>query len=414
MNILLVNHYAGNPELGMEFRPYYLAREWVKSGHRVLIAGGSYSHLRKKQPKAGAETIDGVSYRWLWTPKYKGNGAVRFLSMLCFVAQLFLHKRTWRRFKPDVVIASSTYPIDNWPCCCIARSCGAKYIYEIHDLWPLSPMELGGMSAKHPFIRLMQWGEDYAYRHADKVVSILPCVHEHVKEHGLPLDKLALVPNGIVEEDWAEEAHEALPEEHRQLLQKLKTEQKFLVGYVGGHNVSNALEYVIGAMQLIKLQAGQTGQNKQRVALVLVGHGTQKAELMKQAAGASYDVYFLPSVEKRFVPTLLQEFDVCLLSWRRSPLYRYGVSPNKIFDYMMAKKPVIMAIEAGNNLVAEADCGWCVEPENPAALAKAVETAAACSAGHLAQLGENGRRYVKAHHTYKNLAQLFIQAIETA
>lgn len=406
MNILLVNHYAGNSALGMEFRPYYLAREWVKSGHRVLIASGSFSHLRKKQPKASAETIDGVSYRWLWTPKYKGNGAGRFLSMLCFVAQLFLHKRAWRRFKPDVVIASSTYPIDNWPCCRIARSCGAKYIYEIHDLWPLSPMELGGMSAKHPFIRLMQWGEDYAYRHADKVVSILPCVHEHVKEHGLPLDKLALVPNGIVEEDWAEQACEALPEEHRQLLQKLKAEKKFLVGFAGAHGKANALKSFIDASLLLP---------SQQTAFVLVGTGQEKDHLIRYVAENHIpNVYFLPPVSKRSIPVLFSSFDLLYVGLQKQRLFRFGISPNKIFDYMMAGKPVIMAIEAGNNLVAEADCGWCVEPENPVALAKAIETAAACSAGHLAQLGENGWRYVKAHHTYKNLAQLFIQAIETA
>ena len=45
MNILLINHYAGSPDLGMEFRPYYMAKEWQKAGHHVRIVGGSFSHL---------------------------------------------------------------------------------------------------------------------------------------------------------------------------------------------------------------------------------------------------------------------------------------------------------------------------------------------------------------------------------
>ena len=406
MNILLVNHYAGNPELGMEFRPYYLAREWTKNGHKVLIVGGTYSHLRKKQPTVGVETIDGVAYRWLWTPKYHGNGVLRFLSMLCFVAQLFLHGRAWRRFKPDAVIASSTYTLDNWPCHRIAKRHHAKYIYEIHDLWPLSPMELGGMSKRHPFIRLMQWGENYAYRHADKVVSILPCVHEHVQAHGLPLKKLALVPNGVVKEDWLAENREDLPEEHRQLLAKLKAENKFILGYAGGCAISNALACLIEAMALLK--------NRQDIVLVLVGDGVEKKRLIQRASALSCKVYFLPPVGKRSLPALLAGCDVLLLSWLRRSVYRFGVNPNKIFDYMMAGKPIIMALEAGNNLVEDAGCGWCVEPENPAAIAQAIQTAAACTPADLKRLGQNGYEYVTRHQDFQTIAARFLQAIVTA
>ncbi len=406
MNILLVNHYAGCPDLGMEYRPYYLAREWTASGHKVLIVGGTYSHLRKKQPKAGCETIDGVAYRWLRTPRYHGNGVMRFLSMLCFTAQLFLHFRAWRRFKPDAVIASSTYTLDNWPCHRIAQRHHAKYIYEIHDLWPLSPMELGGMSAKHPFIRIMQWGEDYAYRHADKVVSILPCVHEHVKAHGLPLEKLALVPNGVGMEAWLPAHREELPAEHRALLEKLKSEHRFLLGYAGGHGLSNALSVPVEAMRSLR--------NRPDIALVLVGEGGQKEALRKSVEADPCRVYFLPSVAKGCMPALLAEFDALLLSWQRCSVYRFGISPNKIFDYMMAAKPILMAVEAGNDIVAKADCGWRIEPENPAVMARAIERAADCGVPERARLGGNGYRYVCRHHTFNILAADFIQAIETA
>lgn len=403
MNILIVNHYAGCPELGMEFRPYYLAREWTKAGHRVLIVGGTYSHLRKKQPSAGEETIDGVDYRWLWTPKYNGNGVKRFLSMLCFVAQLFLHGRAWRRFKPDAVIASSTYTLDNWPCHRIAKRHHAKYIYEIHDLWPLSPMELGGMSAKHPFIRLIQWGEDYAYRHADKVVSIPPCVHEHVQAHGLPLEKLALVPNGVVTADWTGENGEALPEDHRRLLTELKSENKFILGYAGGHAVSNALSYLVDAMALLK--------DRKDIALVLVGDGVEKERLKQRASALSCEVYFLPPVSKRSLPNLLAYFDVAVLSWLRCPIYRFGVSPNKIFDYMMAGKPVIMAIEAGNDLIGDADCGWRISP-TPQNIAMAILDAFSTDRVRLRQLGQNGFNYVNKYHSYRKLATDFLNAID--
>ena len=74
MNILYIDHYAGSPRHGMEFRPYLLAREWVRAGHRVQIVAAAHSHVRAVQPRPGDERIDGIDYRWLATPAYTGNG----------------------------------------------------------------------------------------------------------------------------------------------------------------------------------------------------------------------------------------------------------------------------------------------------------------------------------------------------
>jgi len=73
MRILYLNHYAGSPLHGMEYRPYYLAREWVRGGHEVQLVAASYSHVRTRQPEladhaARDETIAGIGYRWLPTP----------------------------------------------------------------------------------------------------------------------------------------------------------------------------------------------------------------------------------------------------------------------------------------------------------------------------------------------------------
>src|SRR5205823_12053650 len=94
MNILLINHYAGSVRHGMEYRPYYLAREWVRSGHRVTIVASSTSHLRNQAPVLDGrtrldETIDGIDYVWLATPSYRGNGAARVRNMAAFVLRLW-------------------------------------------------------------------------------------------------------------------------------------------------------------------------------------------------------------------------------------------------------------------------------------------------------------------------------------
>jgi len=145
VNILLVNHYAGSIYHGMEYRPYYLAREWVRAGHKVTIVAADQSHLRNKRVEMVSaikhESIDGINYIWLRTIEYQGNGVKRAINMASFVGGLFrFNRQIVSIVRPDVVIASSTYPLDIFPCHFLAKKSGAKLIYEIHDLWPLSPM----------------------------------------------------------------------------------------------------------------------------------------------------------------------------------------------------------------------------------------------------------------------------------
>lgn len=140
MNILLINHYAGFPKYGMEYRPYYLAMEWVKEGHSVFIVASSYSHLRIRNPELDKgikeEEIDGIKYIWLRTIKYKENDLKRVFNMLNLILRLFQYTRyIVKRCSPNIVIASPTYPLDIFPAYLIAKKSNAKLVFEVHDLW---------------------------------------------------------------------------------------------------------------------------------------------------------------------------------------------------------------------------------------------------------------------------------------
>ncbi|TDM09573.1 MAG: hypothetical protein C4K60_10060 [Ideonella sp. MAG2] len=205
MNILYLNHYAGSPRHGMEYRPYYLAREWVRAGHRVRTLAADFSHVRSRQPQQlGVELIDGIEYEWFASPPYQGNGLGRVKNIWAFQRALWAaNARIVAEVAPQVVIASSTYPMDIWVARRLARMAKAKLVFEVHDLWPLSPIELSGMSPHHPFALLCGWAEKTAYRDADVVVSMLPKVHDYMASRGLDLRKLHIVPNGISPDDWA-------------------------------------------------------------------------------------------------------------------------------------------------------------------------------------------------------------------
>lgn len=408
MNILYINHYAGSPQHGMEYRPYYLAREWVRSGHNVRIVASSFSHVRAKQPDLGGrrrrnEMLNDVNYLWLAGASYHGNGMRRVWSMLVFLWRLYTSGRQLaQEVKPDVVIASSTYPMDIWPARRIALMTGAKLVYEVHDLWPLTPMELGGLSRHHPLMCWMQMAEDFAYRNADCVVSLLPNIHDHAIAHGLDPAKLTIVPNGIDPDEW-QSARRALPDKLCKELSFIRTRARFIVGYAGTHGVANALDRLLACAEKMK---------QDDVAFVLVGDGPEKAALSTLASQKRLDrVHFLNPVDKARVPELLRWFDIAYVGSNKSVLYRFGISPNKLFDYMMAARPVLQCIDAPPGPVEHSGCGVCVASDDPGDSAHAIRRLLAMSREDRERMGLRGREYVLAHHTYPVLAARFLAAI---
>ena len=406
LNILYINHYAGSLKHGMEFRPYYMAREWLKKGHSVRVIAGDFSHLRTINPSVKkdfeTENIDGIEYQWIKTGEYQGNGLKRALTMFRFVWKLRRKaKKLAREFKPDVVISSSTYPLDTYAAQKIAKIAKCKYLHESHDIWPLTLTEIGGMSKNNPFVKVLAMAEKSCYKNAFKIVSVLPDANKHMLNHGLcDENKFIYIPNGIAVEDWNN--FENVPEEHQNLVDKLKKENKFIVCYLGGHAISNYLEVLIDAARIC---------TDKDIAFVLVGKGVEKEKLEKRVAEENIDnVYFLPPVNKKAVPTMLSQADLLYIGAKPCKLYEYGVSMNKLYDYMMSARPIVNAVRASNNEVEQANCGIYVEPvgEN---IAQAITKIKYLDENTLKTMGENGKNWVLKNCSYDILADSFLEAI---
>jgi len=407
VNILLINHYAGSLRHGMEYRPFYLGRQWSRMGHQVAVVAASFSHLHVKRPDIKGplteETIEGVRYFWLKTPSYHGNGASRAINVLAFATRLRWYRgKLLRRFRPDAVIASSPHPMIIYGARAIAGKAAAKLVFEVRDLWPLTLVEIGAMSPRHPFVLLMGMAERTAYRSADRVVSLLPKADSHMREHGMEPGKFAYVPNGVQASHWQVDPS-AVPEEHADTLARLKDAGKFVVGYLGAHGPANALEALLSAAREV---------DADNHAFVLVGQGPEKEALREKADRLGLrHVHLLPPVPRSAVPAVLDGFDALYIGLRNSPLFRFGVSPNKLMDYMMAAKPVICAIEAGNNLVSESGCGVSCVPGCPEAIADAVCDIAGRPPVQREEMGRRGREYVMRHHDYRRVADDFLRAL---
>jgi glycosyltransferase involved in cell wall biosynthesis len=391
--VWIVNQYAGSPRHGMEYRHFYLARALAQRGHRPVVISGSHSHLFTAPPEVSRpftlHSFDGVTYCWVALPRYKRAISVgRVVNMAAFAAAL-AGLPTRRLPRPDAILVSSPslFPLpvaSRW-----ARRFGARLVFEVRDIWPLTLQELGGLSQRHPLIVLMQRLEDYGYRVSDRVVSVLPAAEGHMVARGLDPAKLHYLPNGV--DLNGSQPQGGAPRAVREAIRP----GAFTVGFVGTLGRANVLETLIEAARLL---------DPDRFQVVIVGHGPEREQLAARAATVP-NIVFAGPIAKDQVAAVIGLFDACYVGYRRSPLYRFGVSPNKLYEYMAAGRPVLFAADAANQPVAEADCGRTVEPEDPAALADAIRSLADRPPAERARLGANARTYVERHHSYGRLAE---------
>jgi glycosyltransferase involved in cell wall biosynthesis len=387
-NIWIINQYAGSPKHGMTFRSYSLAKEFIKK-HKVTIFSASYSHVMSQPPEvhkaSTRENIDGIDYLWQKVPVYSNSKSlVRVLSMFIFLFRLFFVD-VRKLEKPDVIIVSSISPFPIWKAYFWAKRFNAKLIFEVRDIWPLTILELGGFKKSNPFVILLQLTENFAYKVSDYVVSVLPKAFDHMKHHGLDLERFKYIPNGI---------------EIKALAKTNRPEKDiFKLGYAGTLGIANALNYLIDAVHFIK---------ESNIEIHLLGNGPEKKALIEMVKDKNItNVFFHDAVPKDEVGVFLSKMDALYIGWHFSKIYRFGISANKLFDYLSSAKPIIHSVNAGNDPVYEAKAGISVTPENPEEIANAILKIYKMSQSERNELGQNGRAYVEKYHSYEQLAKQY-------
>jgi glycosyltransferase involved in cell wall biosynthesis len=398
MHILLIHQaFAALDEPGGT-RHHELARFLVQKGHQVTVIASKVSYLTGDrtplQPPPFAAQIEG---------EQAADGGVKILRAYTYNA---LHKSFVHRVfaflsfmfsaffiglgvkNVDVVWGTSPPIFQGLTAWALARLKGAKFLFEVRDLWPDFAIAVGVL--KSPMlIKLSLWLEGFLYRHADRMMVNSPAYVNHVKGRGARL--VELVPNGADPEMFNPFDNGAKFRKSNQL------KNKFVVLYAGAHGMSNDLEVVLEC-------ASNLAQNPV-IQFVLLGDGKEKANLQARAAEMGLkNVLFLPPVPKSGMAAALAGADACLAILK--PLEEYKTTyPNKVFDYMAAGRPVVLAIEGViREVVEEADCGVFPRPGDAQDMANAIQFLEA-DRGHAVALGMNGRRYLEEHFSREKLAE---------
>ena len=397
-NIWIINQYASLPSTGIGGRHRDLARELAKLGHSVTLIASRWTHLVASSDAASAapeqEMFEGFRFIRLPSRQYAhAHDRRRILNWFTFAWQVGRLEK-WLDEKPDVLVYSSPSLVGYLGARWLAMRTGAKLVFEVRDIWPLTFQEVGGFSKRHPFIRFLQWIENYAYRTADHVVSNLQGAGEHMKEHGLPVDRFTWIPNGfsLQEVRYADPLPASITERI--------PSKGFSICYAGTMGAANALESLVEAASLLNDEPG--------IYFVLVGRGRSKASLEARANELELtNIIFLDAVPKNQVQSVLAQCDACFIGWKRSSLYDHGIAANKLFDYLYSGKPILHAYSGQFDPVAEYGAGITVPAEDAQAIAKAAKELRYMDEDARFLMGKKGHQAAMEKHEYSVLAHKY-------
>jgi glycosyltransferase involved in cell wall biosynthesis len=393
MHILIVHQaFAALDEPGGT-RHHELALYLACKGHQVTVIASPVSYITGAARKARIPWVEreeggeGVTILRAYTyPQLHKSFVHRMFSFLSFmVSSLAIGLSV-----EDVDLVWGTSPpifqgVTAWV---LARLKRAKFVFEVRDLWPAFAVAVGVLS-NPALIKASEWLERFLYRRADQLMVNSPGFIEHIRQRGG--EKIALIPNGADKSMFDPE------EDGAAFRQTHNLGDKFVALYAGAHGMSNDLVVVLDAAALLRERAD--------IAIVLLGDGKEKANLIRRAMELKLDnLLFLPPIPKGEMRQALAGAEACIAILKGVEMYK-TVYPNKVFDYMAAGRATILAIDGVIRQVVEAAGGGIyVPPGNPKSLAEAIRTMAD-DPEKTRQMGRAGRAYLEAHFDRAELAE---------
>lgn len=377
--LLWVNHFAVAPDMGGGTRHFEMGRELVKRGWAVTIAasdfhlhGRTYTRRASEADRsARMETLDGVRFAWLWAAPYEKNDSRRAWNWMSFGRSLGQWANGTER--PDIVMGSTPHLFAALAAWRAARRHRVPFVLEVRDLWPES-LAVGSFR-RGPSYWALHVLARFLYRVADRIVVLAQGVADFLARAGVAPERIVLAPNGV---DVAV---------YGSATRAPRTELR--LAYAGAHGPANGLEAVLDAAALLR--------DEPRVTFDLVGDGPSKTALVARARARDLDnVRFREPIAKSAMPTFLAECDAGLMVLKDVPLFAFGVSPNKLFDYWGASLPVICNVPGEvADMVRQSGAGIQSRDASGEALADAIRQLLALSPVERAAMGARGRAWVE-------------------
>jgi glycosyltransferase involved in cell wall biosynthesis len=353
------------------------------------------------------DCVDGIRFVWVRTTPYSGNDARRALNMCSYAIGVIRAQR--RMPRQDVVVGSSVHPAAVAAAWLIASVRRVPFVFEVRDLWPQALVDIGALKENSIATRLFRGAERFLYRQAEVIITLPPLAAGYITLLGIPKEKIVYIPNGIA--DYDERAAD-IDDNAVKLMTKIVDWRRtghLVAGFVGSHVQVNGVDTIVQAARVLR------DREVHDIKFVFVGDGPEK-ETSKQLA-RSHDlrnVLFWQSLPKRSIPAVLAALDITLFCLHDISVYKYGLSCNKLFDYLASGRPIVSACAVEDTPVSASGGGICVPSESPEEIADALIKLASMSAAERHAMGESGRHWVYQYHGMTALAERFMAALVQA
>lgn len=402
MHIVFLCHYFPPEVNAPASRTYENAKRWVGQGHDVTVITCVPNH-----PKG--VVYEGYKNRlWQWDQK----DGIRILRIKTFIGP---NKGFFKRISNylsymlsaslmcrlvqnvDIVVSTSPQFFCGLAGFFVSKQHRCPWVLEIRDLWPESIIAVGAIKNRS-IINVFEKIETFMYRQADHVVPVTKAFKQHIMARGIPFSKITVVTNGADLQQFKVVSGE------NETAEKYQLKDRFVASFIGTHGMAHALDTVLRAAELVK--------DQKDILFLLVGDGAEREKLLKEKEERKLDnVLMLGQQEKRLMPYFLSASDACMVLLRKYELFK-TVIPSKIFETMAMERPIIHGVEGeSKEIIEQAGCGICIEPENETALVDAV-MALKNDAGLAREMAINGKAYVKAHYNRDTLALDYLEILK--
>ncbi len=392
MNLWIINHYGQEPDGVGGTRHYFLSKHLKSFGWNVSILAASVEHSTGRQRLRGLnifrlQKIRDVNFVWFKVPKLRGSGVGRLINMIVYTFLVLVYGYVFRAQRPDVIVGSTVHPFAAWAAMRLAKFYKIPFIYEVRDLWPETLISMGIIRKESIFAKILYYLEKKMLLRSNNVITLLPGAVDYFTSKGISRDKVVYIPNGA---------------EHIKVNNEYKRSSVFNLIYLGSLGYANNLDILLLAISKLE-------KNRSFPPFVcrLIGDGEEKDNLIKLSNELTLrNVKFEGPVKKSNIFKVCRNADAFVIIVRDLPeLYKYGISMNKIFEYMSYSRPIIIAAESFNNPIKEAESGITVEPGSPEKIAEAIEVILNMPLDERRKMGEKGYEYFKKYHSYDVLAK---------
>lgn len=376
MKIWILNHYNSTPAYGSLTRHYNIGKCLMEAGHEVVVFSANRVHNSGKMYDTHGKryeeyTEEIVPFVYVNTTPYEKNGIQRYINLVSYYVNVKHAAKAYEKKhgKPDIIYASSLQPLALNAGLQLAKKYGVRCICEVRDLFPEFLVKSGSITYKSIPGRILFGWEKHVYTKADELIFTMEGGKKYIqdkkwdKANGGPVDlnKVHNINNGV-DLSLFDEQREAYVYSDSDL----DNPDLFCVSFTGSVRKDYGLDMIIQVAELLREQPS--------IKILIWGGGNCVDELNQDIANRRLSNIVLKGyVDKKFIPSIVSRSSLNLATLIDSYLYKYGVSQNKLFDYLAAGRPVLFSIKPGFSFIEANGAGVELEAARAQDIADAIK-----------------------------------------